>query len=196
MEFKDYLEGINRTWNKDSKKSEIDHCRLAIMEEVGEIIGWYKKIHGYKREKTDEWKTELKGEFGDLIYYVVKLFEILDETEMIAHDFKQLSYQNVIEIEHVTAMSRFAVQASEFHNHEDKEFVLNSLDGLFDFTRMLIVYEGLDFEDVLLSNLLKLQTRHGSDFDIDATVEKGRDREAESESLNLITKFKHLKPRN
>lgn len=196
MKFDDYLEGINRTWNKDDRQSEIDHCRLAIMEEVGEIIGWYKKIHGYKREKTDEWKTELKGEFGDLIYYVVKLLEILDETEMIAHDFKQLSYQNVIEIDHVTLMSRFAVQISEFHNHEEKELILNSLDGLFDFTRILIAYEGLDFEDVLLSNLLKLQTRHGSDFDIDSTVEKGRDREAESESLNLITKFKHLKPRN
>ena len=174
------------------------------MEEVGEIIGWYKKIHGYKREKTNEWRTELKGEFGDLIYYVVKLLEILDETEMIAHDFKQLSYQDIIEINHLTYMSRCAVQISEFVEMEKDKFdqrplnalILNSLDGLFDFTRMLIVYEGLDFEDVLLSNLLKLQTRHGSDFDIDSTVEKGRDREAESESLNLITKFKHLKPRN
>ena len=183
MEFKDYLEGINRTWNKDSKKSEIDHCRLAIMEEVGEIIGWYKKIHGYKREKTDEWRTELKGEFGDLTYYLVKLFEITGETEMIEHDFKGLSHQNLFEIEHVTSMSRFAVQISEFHYSTNTSLFLNSMDGLWDFTRMLIVYEGFDFEDVLLSNLSKLQTRHGSDFDIDSTLEKGRDRKAETDSL-------------
>lgn len=183
MKHENYLAGVNKTWKKDDKYSELTHCRLAIVEEVGEVFGWYKKHLGYKKPKDEAWKIGIKGELGDLLYYITKTFDIIDANELIESDFELYTEGEDLNImAHLTEMSRMALQLCEF---SDTSFLFeNSLDGLFTHLRLLIKHEGFEFEDIAISNLAKLEKRHGKSFNDKATMEEGRDREAEDKALS------------
>ena len=47
MGHKEYLEECLKTFREDDLASQMDHCKYAIIEEIGEISGWYKKHFGY-----------------------------------------------------------------------------------------------------------------------------------------------------
>ena len=49
------------------------YCVVAINEEAGEIAGWYKKfvLRGNITGKHQE--SDLKGELGDVLYYLTRL---------------------------------------------------------------------------------------------------------------------------
>lgn len=53
-----------------------NYCVIAINEEAGEIAGWYKKykLRGNPTGKLT--KDDLKGEIGDVLYYITRLAAI------------------------------------------------------------------------------------------------------------------------
>jgi len=182
MKHEDYLKGVNITWKHDDKYSELMHCRLAILEEVGEIVGWYKKIHGYKGEKSEEWKIGIKGEFGDLLYYLVKIADITDNSDLLdRYFFDKLPAIDLNEVTHVAQMSGTALRILEDSDISHQYGTL--IHNLFKLLVQLMIHEGFEFEDIAVSNLKKLEKRHGSSFNIDATMESGRNREEEDKAL-------------
>lgn len=51
---------------------DLNYCVIALNEEAGEIAGWYKKaiLRGNPTGKYTQ--DDLKGELGDLLYYLTR----------------------------------------------------------------------------------------------------------------------------
>lgn len=68
---------------------DLNYCVIALNEEAGEIAGWYKKaiLRGNPTGKYTQ--EDLKGELGDLLYYLTRaagtqgwsLSEIMDHNK-------------------------------------------------------------------------------------------------------------------
>ncbi len=71
MNLEEYQAEINKTWKSNPGLGDYEHCLVGIMEEAGEIAGWYKKANYYGAGMTEEIGRGLKGELGDLLYYTV-----------------------------------------------------------------------------------------------------------------------------
>ena len=55
---------------------DLNYCVIAMNEEAGEVAGWYKKavLRGNPTGKfTDD---DLKGELGDLLYYLTRAAQV------------------------------------------------------------------------------------------------------------------------
>lgn len=192
MNSQEYLTGINKTWKKDDKLKELLHCRFALMEEVGEIAGWYKKHICYGREKEGAIKTGLKEEFGDLLYYIYKTCEITGLTHFLKEieegalefeqDVKSLKISELGLINVIAEMSNDATGATQLSIHTN-EFA-ESLQSLFNSLTSLIIYEGWDLEEIKYSNLAKLDARHGNSFKQTQALPEDRDKDKENNALN------------
>lgn len=57
-----------------------NYCVIAINEEAGEIAGWYKKaiLRGNPTGQLTE--DDLKGEMGDVLFYLTVLAQHMDWT--------------------------------------------------------------------------------------------------------------------
>lgn len=185
MDFKDYLDGINRTWKKDTYDKEIAHCLLAIGEEIGEIAGWYKKVIGFGNPKDIEWKKNLIGEFGDLLYYLTKYSQLINKLYLVEHYFEENAEKNVIlDPDIVGIMSDLEHDSSVLkriskHNIE----IVETLNSLFTGLTTLMQLENVSMEYVQLSNLRKLKVRHPDGYNEASSKEEGRDRDAELDVL-------------
>lgn len=187
MKYNEYLQGVNKTWKKADGIRELMHCRLAIMEEVGEIAGWYKKYFGYGRPKDEKWKVGIKGEFGDLLYYLTKLSDITRCEAVVESYFEDVLPQmdTIIDIDHVGVISGMSEKATCLVSHSwHSDDFTEALEELFISLRILIEDEGWVLEDIQISNLSKLEIRHGKQFNQNSTTEEGRDRNAENQALS------------
>lgn len=184
MTYKEYLEGVNKTWKSSDKFTEDIHCRLAIIEEVGEIAGWYKKHYGYGKVKDESWKVGLLGECGDLLFYLTKISEIHNKQEPVQQMFNLLPDKNAVSspISNIYELSLAAnsLLVTSVYTFDFEERLADIVNFLFD----IMVYEGFTMEDVCLSNLSKLSARHGSSFNSKSIMEEGRDREAEDKAIS------------
>lgn len=77
---------------KDNAKydMDMDYVVIALNEEAGEIAGWYKKfiLRGNPGARLT-W-DDLKGEAGDLLYYLVRLCQLQGWTLEDVMDFNKL----------------------------------------------------------------------------------------------------------
>lgn len=79
MDYKTYLSHCLETWGGDNRRSR---CPLAIMEEVGEVVGKYQKyLRGdYKVLGTPKFMEDMNKEFGDVMFYItVMIYEYKQE---------------------------------------------------------------------------------------------------------------------
>lgn len=195
MNYQNYLNEVNRTWKKDENWVELAHCNFAIIEEIGEISGWYKKHYGYGKPKTEDWRLNILGEFGDLLYYLTKYAE-LTNCESI-----KVFYEKNFTIEAIVAPNIIVVD-SLLKKMLEKSLILTTgktkftpggkpyallFDEIFyelmEVFYSLITIECFDFEEVQLSNIAKLKARHGNSFNTKTIDEVGRDRDAEMKAL-------------
>lgn len=191
MKYHDYLTGVNRTWNKADGLKELSHCRLAIMEEVGEIAGWYKKHIGYGKPKDESWKIGIKGEFGDLLFYLTKIADITGTEKEVEAFYEDDIGGNIEMLDELvgvdcvstcSSMSKLAADLVDY-GYNTSDFS-DSLQHLLTALRVLIHYEGYELEDIQYSNLAKLKARHGDSFNKKSIMEEGRDRAKEDEALS------------
>ena len=182
MTLDDYLEGVNRTWKKDDGLAEVEHCNFSFIEETGEIAGWYKKLICYGADPK-EIAPKLKGEFGDLLYYLVKMGEISDcmmriESRFEAN-FKMPDVHGCDILGVLGVMAECSMKISKYTFHSE-EFMEN-YGKLFDHLLVLIVLEGHELEDVMYGNLAKLAVRHGEGFKMDQALPANRDLKSEDD---------------
>ena len=79
MNLAEYKTEINKTWKTNPGMGDYEHCLVGIMEEAGELAGWYKKANYYGLGMTEEVSRGLKGELGDLFYYLTKMTMLLGD---------------------------------------------------------------------------------------------------------------------
>lgn len=194
MNFQDYLKATEYFWKEhEDFEDELLHCLFALPEEFGEISGWYKKHFGYGLPKDEKWLTELKGEHGDVLYYTVTLARITGNIARLEAAWNQIINEtvNLAQIEEYHFKKELTLIHSCFTKTEhlyEANFTGEEYEGIL--TSMFLLHcilmdrEGLTLEDVALSNLRKLNTRHGKKFNQDKTVESNRDRDSESKSLS------------
>jgi DNA-binding XRE family transcriptional regulator len=182
MKLQDYLKGVNKTFKHDTPDKEFLHCAIAIPEEIGEIMGWLKKHYGYGKDKDDRWIKEVTLELGDLLYYTCKMAEISGNELLIADFFDQ-----EIEVEE-TGLSHEVVYTArtlrECSHLVEANPISDNVKGIVTNLMYFILTfadgNDIDFEDIQISNLGKLQKRHGDSFNENSILEEGRDREAEA----------------
>lgn len=186
MKYTEYLEGVNRTWKKADGLQELLHCQLAIVEELGEISGCYKKHLGYGRPKDEAWKTKLKGEFGDLIFYLTKIADITGQSSRVEHLY-EITHPNMkdADVNILGFVSHTMTQALVFINHgiSSKEFG-DSLELLIESAVLLMSYEGWSLTEIQEANQRKLGVRHKDGFDDKKIIDEERDLKAEDAAVN------------
>lgn len=198
MTYDEYLVEVNKTWKNDSVPNMQIHAKLALLEETGEIAGWYKKHHGYGRPKDEKWKAELKGEFGDLLYYIVKYTDLYLANKPEIEDLKsfftdkglresKLIYTNAQDVvDSIGHIGIFLNILTKSHAGIPLRSSARShyLFGILIHLNALIEEEGWTLEEIQESNIAKLRARHGMKFSENAIFEKGRNRDVETEALS------------
>lgn len=182
MTYQDYMAVANKTWKKDDGLKELEHCLVAILEESGEIAGWYKKalFYGVPKETI---KPKLKGEFGDLLYYLCKLAE---KTQLIEIAESRLEDTWVMpslgEFNTLAALADLGQGAVDMLklSHRNADFV-EAYVTVLDTLTYMIREEGWDVTDIQYSNLAKLKKRHGEAFNQDQANPENRDIAAEDD---------------
>jgi len=176
---KEYLSGVNRTWKGDTRDNEMSHCKVGILEEIGEITGWYKKrlYYGLNNDKV---KVGLKGEFGDLLYYLVKYSELLDNTDYLNVSLNTDEVSTNI-MREITDMSKNVTIILELG--EGYSMTMIAMGNVATALVKLINAEGWSIEDIAHSNLTKLKIRHGDLFDPIQIDPNQRNLELEDNSL-------------
>lgn len=74
---------------KDHTKYDMDlaYVVVALNEEAGEVAGWYKKAIYRKNPKYTP--DDLKGEFGDILYYLYRGCDLMGWTIEDVMDFNK-----------------------------------------------------------------------------------------------------------
>ena len=173
MDLKEYLIQVNKTW-KPGQENELSHAKLALIEEIGEIAGWYKKHVGYGRDKFSI-MVGLKEEFGDLLYYMVKFADLKNiDLEMPLID--KVSRVGIMEF--LSDMASDIALVTWVPDGELPEYV----NDLFESLCILINSEGWNVSEIMESNIAKLRLRHGETYN-ESHLED-RDKEAEHTVIN------------
>ena len=71
---------------------DVEYCVTAINEEAGEIAGWHKK-HNLRKNPTGQLTTlDLKGELGDVLFYIAAMSRIYGWTlsDIMIHNREKL----------------------------------------------------------------------------------------------------------
>lgn len=176
-----YLIECKSTFKDDSKINQINHCKLAIPEEVGEIMGELKRMEAYGLDES-MCKNRLKLELGDLLYYCM-VFSDLTEQDMIESHF-DLLYHDRIKFEDrkknhsFVKMFQACLDIHKYSIYSNEHFLaLRSL--LTQIKRLGSIYD-YTFAEIAESNVKKIRMRHGKSFDESKTIEENRDRNGEN----------------
>jgi len=127
-----------------------------LIEEIGEVAGWYKKHYGYGRDKFSI-MVGLKEEFGDLLYYIVK-FADLKNVDLEIPLFDKVSRVGIMEF-----LSDMALDIALLTWAPDEE-LSSSLNDVFEELCILIHSEGWTLNEIMESNIAKLRLRHGESY--------------------------------
>lgn len=162
----EYLNGVLITESKvdpvDSstfnKVMRLQHSRMGIITELGELIDIYKKATYYGKEiKTPHVIEEL----GDLFWYVGLGFNVLGiiaanpEMKPIAND----SVLSTLEVAMHTVTNR------EMEYEDRLHFVYRA-------AITVVRMQGLNYQEILDKNFIKLRARYGESFDADHAVNR------------------------
>lgn len=175
MQEQDYLKGAIKTFNAQGNVNDINHLILGVVSEVGEVIDLFKKHIGYRQEKNEEWLRQLELELGDAFWYTTILQHYLGGNISIFaegsanYTFDEMKCSNVL--------LKCCSELLEF-NHSSMKFT-NSIHNIVAMLNFVAFCHGIEMEDVLTSNLAKLQKRHGEKFNEKANMESGRNRKNE-----------------
>lgn len=184
LTFKEYLVEVDKTWQKGQLRAQEEiHCKLSLVEEVGEIIGVYKKHFGYGKEKSGDWKAKLKEECGDLLYYITKTASLF---KIPILDFHNCSIIESVDMDNGTTASTvfysMVMKANHFLIKDEGKFEV--INGLLTDLCIILHSEEILLEDVQTSNIEKLQkVRHKHGFNDKAIMDEGRDKKAESKAM-------------
>ena len=175
MNLTEYQEAVNKTWIKAEGITELEHCFAGIIEEVGEITGWYKKHLFYGLPMSDV-ETQLKGEFGDLLYYIVKLGELTNQVGNIEYYFEPTALTEESELTSVGVLigmtgNTYKLTQSGLYSDTFRFEYEELIEGL----SCLLSREGHTLEDIMESNVAKLKSRHGASFNLDKAHPADRD---------------------
>jgi NTP pyrophosphatase (non-canonical NTP hydrolase) len=173
MDLKEYLIQVNKTW-KPGQENELSHAKLALIEEIGEIAGWYKKHVGYGRDK-ETIMVGLKEEFGDLLYYMVK-FADLKNIDLNIPLIDKVSRVGIMEF--LSDMASDIALITWVPDEELSEYV----NDLFESLCILINSENWTLSEIAKSNIAKLRLRHGETYK-ESHLED-RDKKAEHAVIN------------
>ena len=73
------------------KEREMDYLMIGLANEVGELLGKYKKmIRGDENKQSFEGSV---GEMGDILWYLVRICDVLDVTlyEVMVNNIEKLT---------------------------------------------------------------------------------------------------------
>jgi hypothetical protein len=179
-----YLNGVNKTFKKDTPDKELLHCCLGITTELGEILDLMKKHYCYGVPKDDKWDKELALEIGDLVYYITKMAELTDNLDSIEKFFEGLEIPDHISIpKEIPYAISILEDSCSLYNYSSicAEFE-EKIPSIMLFAIGVAKINDINFDSTLFTNLRKLETRHGSSFKIETSFEDGRDRAKETNS--------------
>jgi NTP pyrophosphatase (non-canonical NTP hydrolase) len=150
IEFKTWVEYIDKiylTWNKGE---EIKRCLLGLSEESGEFVGVFKKIlRGDMQKKNiteEEMNIRKKHELGDLLYYL-RLYIDLKRITVITVLKDDLSKENEIDV--LLGLNSEATKVkSVFFQDNFLAYILGVID-----------YFNFDFKEIIEMNVEKLAKR-------------------------------------
>jgi DNA-binding transcriptional regulator YiaG/NTP pyrophosphatase (non-canonical NTP hydrolase) len=181
MNLKEYQTEINKTWKTNPGMGDYEHCLVGIMEEAGEIAGWYKKANYYGIGMTEEISRGLKGELGDLFYYLNEM------TMLIGDEGADVDVQKVdpesstlsLLIAMNSAVNTLMTESPYSQKHTASRLYILRV------VRQMAENELWSGSDIMYSNIAKLKHRHGSDFDIDKAEPSNRDIVGEDGQLEM-----------
>lgn len=87
MKFTEYLQDVERTWNKQSPERDVKHINLGLLDEIGELASAFKKEIGYNKEID---KVNVLEECGDLLYFVTKYITIIPTDKVSLEGFEDM----------------------------------------------------------------------------------------------------------
>lgn len=185
--FEDYFSStVLAYWKQDTLEAEIEHVRLALLEEAGELCGWYKKIMSYKQDKV-LYENNILEELGDILFYLTKCGELneISMKKVLFEEMPQLEGAKQSETTLLNNLSSLTAGINtllnyKFKSAQAKEAVVNLSIALYH----LATREGYTIQQVAEANKAKLSFRHKEKF---ADKEEDRDREGE---LKVIKKSK------
>ena len=81
MDFRQYQEDSRKTWSRVYTDHPLVYPTMGLTNEAGEVAGKVKKIFRDRSgEVTDEVRSALKEELGDVLWYLTQICTELDLT--------------------------------------------------------------------------------------------------------------------
>jgi hypothetical protein len=162
----EYLNGVLITESKKNPESGLPfsegermrHSRMGIITELGELIDIYKKHIYYGKDISIEHLIE---EYGDACWYLGLGFNVC---EIIAAN---------PDMEIIHAVSIPVILENAMHVVTDDTIAFE--DRLMYVFRCMITcikMQGLDYQEILDKNLVKLRKRYGDSFDADRAINR------------------------
>jgi len=160
---------------------DYEHCLVGIMEEAGEIAGWYKKANYYGIGMTEEIGRGLKGELGDLLYYLTKLGML---TEVGSPKVYQPTFDvNMSDFTLLVHLNRHSLKLMD-STHRSDAFIIAHI-AMLQCVKEIATRQGWSINDIMYTNVAKLKHRHGNDFDVDKATPSNRDIVGEDGQLEM-----------
>ena len=181
MNLKEYQAEINKTWKTNPGMGDYEHCLVGVMEEAGEIAGWYKKAIYYGIGMTEEVSRGLKGELGVLFYYLNKMTMLIgdEEADVDVQKVDPESSTLSLLITMNSAVNTLMTESPYSQKHTAARLYILRV------ARQMAENELWSASDIMYSNIAKLKHRHGSDFDIDKAEPSNRDIVGEDGQLEM-----------
>ena len=168
MNIKEYQINAARTCaDLGSKDNNLFHMEMGICTEKGELVDIYKKFFAYGKEMD---LVHLKEELGDLCWYQANKDTFLG----YFYSEDQINFEGLTQLEATT----------NFEEHKEGVFMLwvDSLETLDRASMWSLIYltcrvYGIDFEDMLETNINKLRKRYPEAFNQDQALNRDLDTE-------------------
>jgi len=146
MDLVEYQKAAGRTSPRQYRRS---NCALGLIGEFGEVVEIIKKAehHGHQLDRA-----KLASEIGDVMWYIAEGASINDE-ELSTHglDYDKWS---VVYIAQSIASQAASLQNGGGDYHEHLVAQMQTLCRRY----------GIDFDDVLVKNIAKLEARYPEGF--------------------------------
>lgn len=175
MNFAEHAVISRKTWNIENttKEQRLNHAKLGLIDEMGEIASCIKKNVGYGKEID---LVNLKEEIGDFIYFLQRYMEEINSPFNIDFD-KCYSYSG----SHIhNKLSIDAVLELDLYKAELISYVTDyALKGTVSTIKTLVIKNNLNISDILQTNINKLKARYGEELEF--TQDKAVNRNLENE---------------
>lgn len=160
----DYINFTSSTWNKKSDpRLNVQHAILGLIDECGEIAGWYKKVIGYDQKFQPNQQIL---EIGDYLFYLVRFCEdlgLFDDMRFVNQVENEINSLNVTVdrsltyADHSMILVKNTFQMTDSFNKFDVKFyVISTIATLRIHARLC----GTNLPNVALANRKKLNERH------------------------------------